>query len=108
MSAAFELLEPLISIICRVASVAFGTTEHYRAPPGHAEVPQESLNLAWWRSSRLQELNVSQPMHRVRKALHHANQQRSLSIRLGSPLLPVLECPHVGPQVSREQTTRQV
>jgi hypothetical protein len=34
------ILESLISITCRVASVAIGTTEHSRAPSSHAKVPQ--------------------------------------------------------------------
>src|ERR1700688_4026357 len=40
MRAVFDFLESLISITCRVASVAFGTTEHNRAPPSHGKVTQ--------------------------------------------------------------------
>jgi hypothetical protein len=49
--------------------------------------------------------NVGQPVHHVGKSLHHANQQSGLSIRLRSPLFPILESPHVGAQVSGEETT---
>ena len=41
--------------------------------------------------------------HCVREPLHHANQERGLSIWLGPPLLPVLKRPHVRAQVSCEK-----
>jgi hypothetical protein len=52
--------------------------------------------------------NIGQPMRGIRKSLHHANQQGGLGIRLRSPLLPILEGPHVGPQILREERTRKV
>jgi hypothetical protein len=52
--------------------------------------------------------NVGQSMHRVGKSLHHANQQRHLSIWFRSPLLPILEGSNVGAQIPCEEPTRKI
>src|SRR5205085_1784284 len=68
-----------------------------------------SSRRGWARRRRcLVSSNVRQPTHGVRESLHHANEQRGLSIGLRSPLLPILECPHICAQVSCEESTRKV
>jgi hypothetical protein len=46
MRAVFEFFESLFSITCRVALVAFGTTEHNEAPLSHAKVTQSDTAFA--------------------------------------------------------------
>ena len=49
--------------------------------------------------------HARQSLHCVRVALHQANQQGGLRVRLGAALLPVFKRAGIGAQVSRQQPT---
>ena len=53
-------------------------------------------------------LDRCEPLDRVRVMLDEIDQARRLRIGLSSALFPVLQCADVGPQINREEGTRDL